>query len=135
RFRQHVQYGCEVFGSQGPEIDVEILVMLNHFYTSLGLTELNLKINSVGTPESRRIHREKFVAYVQPKLAEFCEDCHRRYEVNPLRMFDCKNEKCNALLKEAPILLDSLDEESRNHFDRVIQGLEFFRINYQIDPY
>ena len=79
RFRQHVQYGCEAFGSQGPEIDVEILVMLNHF-TPRWIDRTESKDQQRGNTRKPPDTPEKFVAYVQPKLAEFCEDCHRRYE-------------------------------------------------------
>ena len=134
RFRQHVQYGCEVFGSPGPEIDVEILVMLCEFYRELGLVELNLKINSVGTAECRARHRERFAVFAQPRLSAFCEDCRRRYEVNPLRMFDCKNETCQELLEGAPLLIDSLNEESSQHFQAVRAGLDDFQIAYEVAP-
>lgn len=134
RFRQHVQYGCEVLGSPGPDIDIEILVMLNRFYRSLGLTELNLKINSVGTAGCRAAHRQTFAAFVKPKLGEFCGDCLHRFETNPLRMFDCKNERCQDLLEGAPYLLDSLSPEAAGHFERVRRGLDGFGIEYEIDP-
>ena len=88
RFRQHVQYGCEVLDAAGPDIDIEILVMLNQFYTELGLDELDLKINSVGSPECRPAYRDILVEHVKPNLEKMCDDCHRRFETNPLRMFD-----------------------------------------------
>ncbi|MBI1387610.1 MAG: histidine--tRNA ligase [bacterium] len=135
RYRQHVQYGCEVFGSDGPDIDLEILLMLHQFYTSLGLTELNLKLNSVGTPECRPAYREKLVAYVTPFVDELCEDCRRRLEVNPMRMFDCKNETCQRILHEAPKLIDHLDDDSRGHFERLREGLDEYGVPYQIDPH
>lgn len=135
RYRQHVQYGCEVFGSPGPEVDIEILVMLNRFYKSLGLTELNLKINSVGTAECRAKHKETFVKYIEPMLDQFCEDCHVRFKTNPLRMFDCKNETCNALLQDAPKLADSLNEESKSHFQALCDGLQTLNVEYEIDPF
>lgn len=133
RFRQHVQYGCEVFGSQGPDIDVEILVMVNQFYQRLGLHELGLKINSVGCSTCRPTHRDRFVAWIQSQLPQFCEDCHRRFETNPLRMFDCKNETCQSILADAPVLLDSLCGECKPHFDLVKQGLDNFQIQYEVD--
>lgn len=135
RFRQHVQYGCEVFGSPGPDIDIELLVMLHRFYQSLGLTELNLKINSVGTAECRAKHKEKFVAFIEPKIDQFCDDCRMRFKTNPLRMFDCKNETCQQLLKDAPTLADSLNNESKAHFDAVCTGLHDLSVSYQVDPY
>lgn len=136
RFRQHVQYGCEVFGAPGPDIDIEMLVMLHHFYQSLGLHELQLSINTVGTPACRPQYREKLLAYCQPYLdaGEFCEDCRRRAQTNPLRMFDCKVERDQAILAEAPRLLDNLDDESREHFDQLRRGLDAFNIPYHVEP-
>jgi histidyl-tRNA synthetase len=133
RFRQHVQYGCEVLGSPGPDIDIELLVMLNQLYTTLGLVELDLKINSVGCPACRPIHRDRFVHYVQPMLGEFCEDCQRRFEVNPLRMFDCKSQDCQARLENAPKLNDHLCETCVAHFGSLKAGLDAFQIAYQVD--
>lgn len=135
RFRQHVQYGCEVFGSPGPDIDIELLVLLHRFYHSLGLTELNLKINSVGTAECRAKHKEIFMAFIKPKLDQFCEDCHTRFQTNPLRMFDCKNDTCQALLQDAPTLSNSLNDESKSHFAAVCEGLDALSVSYQVDPY
>ncbi|MCP4712176.1 MAG: histidine--tRNA ligase, partial [Planctomycetes bacterium] len=102
RFRQHVQYGCEVFGADGPNIDVELLVMLNQFYQELGLIELDLKINSVGCNDCRPGHRDEFVAWAKPYLTDFCEDCQRRFGANPLRMFDCKVAQCQKIMQHAP---------------------------------
>lgn len=135
RYRQHVQYGCEIFGAPGPEIDVELLVMLNRFYHSLGLTELDLKINSVGTPECRPAYREALLAHVQPHLdaGSFCEDCQRRATVNPMRMFDCKVESCQALLEDAPLLIDHLDDDAKQHFEGVKSGLDAMCIQYSVD--
>jgi histidyl-tRNA synthetase len=129
-----VQYGCEVLGSPGPEIDIELLVMLNQLYTSLGLTELDLKINSVGCPKCRPAHRDAFVAHVSPNLAEFCDDCQRRFESNPLRMFDCKSKRCQELLANAPTLRDNLCDECEPHLARIREGLDAFQIPYQEDP-
>lgn len=135
RFRQHVQYGCEVFGAPGPDIDIDLLVMLNRFYTDLGLTELNLKINSVGTSQCRPAYRDALLAYCGPYLeaGEFCEDCQRRAQINPMRMFDCKVERDQELMENAPRLIDCLDEESRNHFDAVRAGLDAFGVAYEVD--
>ncbi len=134
RFRQHVQYGCEVFGAPGPDIDVEILVMLNQFYSGLGLSELDLQINSVGCPKCRPPHREIFVQWATPLLDQFCADCHRRFEVNPLRMFDCKEEKCQEWLKDAPLLRHHLCGECEPHFAALREGLEAFGIRYVENP-
>ncbi|MBN2326742.1 MAG: histidine--tRNA ligase [Candidatus Omnitrophica bacterium] len=133
RFRQHVQYGCEIFGSEGPEIDIELLVMLNRFYQDLGLTELDLKINSVGCPVCRPVHRDEFVSWARPYLKDFCEDCLRRFESNPLRMFDCKVKRCQEILQHAPRLLDKLCENCRSHFDSLQEGLHHHSVSFEVD--
>ncbi len=133
RFRQHVQYGCEVFGSEGPEIDIELLAMLNQFYQSLGLTQLDLKINSVGCSVCRPRHRDEFVAWARPYLKDFCEDCLRRFEANPLRMFDCKVQRCQEILHHAPKLLNHLCETCQPHFEQLKEGLDCHRIAYEVE--
>ncbi len=134
RFRQHVQYGCEVFGAPGPDIDLELLLMLHRFYQSLGLDELGLKINSVGAPACRAPYREALLAYMKPYMADMCGDCNRRAETNPMRMFDCKNETCQNTLQDAPKLIENLDEDSKSHFDALCAGLDEYGVPYQIDP-
>lgn len=134
RYRQHVQYGCEVFGAPGPDIDLELLLMLHRFYQSLGLDELNLKINSVGTPACRAPYRDKLLDYMKPYMAEMCSDCNRRAETNPMRMFDCKNESCQAILKDAPKLIDNLDDGSKTHFEALCAGLDEYKVPYQVEP-
>ncbi len=134
RFRQHVQYGCEVFGAPGPDIDLELLVMVNQFYSELGLDELDLQINSVGCPKCRPAHREIFVKWAIPFLGQFCGDCCRRFEVNPLRMFDCKEERCQELLQEAPLLRHHLCTECETHFAALREGLDAFGIRYMENP-
>jgi len=134
RFRQHVQYGCEVFGAPGPDIDLELLVMVNQFYSELGLDELDLQINSVGCPKCRPAHREIFVKWAIPFLGQFCGDCCRRFEMNPLRMFDCKEERCQELLQEAPLLRHHLCTECETHFAALREGLDAFGIRYMENP-
>lgn len=134
RYRQHVQYGCEVFGAPGPDIDLELLLMLHQFYQSLGLDELNLKINSVGSPECRPQYRERLLEFMKPHMDRMCGDCHRRAETNPMRMFDCKNETCQEILADAPKLIDHLDDDSKRHFEAIKTGLNEFQVPYQVDP-
>lgn len=134
RFRQHVQYGCEIFGANGPDIDIELLVMVNRFYRELGLTQLDLKINSVGCPVCRPRHRDEFVAWAKPYMGDFCEDCLRRFETNPLRMFDCKSERCQEILQGAPKLIDQLCEGCQPHFDGLRKGLDRHQIRYEVEP-
>jgi histidyl-tRNA synthetase len=84
-------------------------------------------------PEDRQAHRKAFAEYVAPKLDQFCEDCQRRFHTNPLRMFDCKEEGCIALLKDAPLIMDYLSEENKKHFENVMRYLEVADISHEVD--
>ncbi len=104
-------------------------------YQTLGITGLNLKINSVGTPASRQTYTKALKEYFKPLLTQYCKDCNNRFQSNPLRILDCKNETCHQLNQQAPKMLDFLEQESLDHFDRVKKLLDQNKIVYQITPY
>lgn len=133
RYRQHQQLGVEVFGASDPAVDAEVILLAMDFFRALGITEQELRINSVGTPASRAIYLEALRAYVRPHLAEMSEDGRRRYEINPLRMLDTKDPRDLEILAEAPRLLDTLDEESRTHFERLQTCLTAANVPYVVD--
>jgi len=119
RYRQFFQIGVESFGVSTPESEVESLVMLFDFLRSLGLNQLELSINSVGTPACRPAFHEALKAFFASRQEHFCSDCHRRIAENPLRVLDCKIPTCQAALEGHPLLMDFLDESSRAHHDRL----------------
>jgi len=133
RYREFHQFGVEAFGSQEPSIDVEIMSMLDMLFTKLGITGLQLNINSIGCPECRSKYNEKLKEYLRPRLDKLCETCRERFERNPLRIIDCKDEKCRELTKDAPALIDNLCDDCRAHFEGVKAGLENLGIKYNID--
>jgi histidyl-tRNA synthetase len=133
RFRQFYQFGFEAIGSLDPSIDAEIIAANYRVNASLGIEDQKLFINSIGMPEDRMSHKIAFAEYVNPLIKRFCADCRNRFAVNPLRMFDCKQEGCIALLEEAPVIFDYLSDENKRHFDRVQEHLDDVAIPYKLD--
>jgi len=134
RYREFRQFGVEAFGAPGPEIDVEVISLLHMFFRKLGLRQTGLNINSIGCPACRRAYHEKLKDYLRPHLDELCGDCRNRFEKNPLRIIDCKNEKCRKFIDGAPLLLDNLCDDCRLHFEGLRSGLDNLGIVYAIDP-
>ena len=122
RNRQFYQVGAEVFGLEGPDVDAELILLLARMWVTLGLTGLRLEINSLGTPESRLVYREKLLAYLIDHQDELDDDSQRRLQQNPLRILDSKNPAMKQLIAGAPSMLDSLDDESRLHFDELFHS-------------
>ncbi len=134
RYRQFWQIGAESFQVSTPESEAESLVMLYDFLKELGLTQLTFSINSVGTPECRPAFHEAFRAFFKTREEQFCADCHRRIAENPLRVLDCKNERCQAALEGHPVLVDYLDEASRAHHERLKEILGALGIPFVENP-
>ena len=103
------------------------------FYRKLGLTGLKVRLNSVGCPKCRAEHKAKLQEMLRPHLDELCEDCRSRFEKNPLRIFDCKNEKCQALIENAPSITDCLCEDCKDHFEKVKTYLTAADIPFEVD--
>lgn len=133
RQRQFHQFGVEALGVQGPNIDAEIILLAVHILQHLGLNNLQLKINSVGCPKCRPVYRQKLQEYFRPHLADLCPDCQSRFERNPMRILDCKVEKCKAVAKGAPHLDSCLCDECKQHFEGLQQLLNAEGINYALD--
>ena len=133
RYRQHQQLGIEVFGATDPAIDAEVIMLAMEFYRALGITQQELHINSVGTPSSRATYKEALQDFARPFLAELSAEGQMRFEVNPLRMLDTKDQNDLRLLTEAPHLLDYLDEESRDHFEKLQTYLTALGVPFVID--
>lgn len=134
RYREFHQFGVEAFGAPGPEIDVEVISLLYMYFKKLGLKQTGLNINSIGCPSCRQEYHEKLKDYFRPYLPELCGDCRDRFERNPLRIIDCKNEKCRRYVSNAPLLLDNICDGCREHFEGLRQGLDNLGIRYNIDP-
>ncbi len=133
RFRQFHQVGVEVFGAKDPAVDSEVIAMAMDFYSRLGLTNLELHINSVGCPECRPLQRRELKKYFQPQLDALCRNCRDRFEKNPLRILDCKEQHCAEAGVNAPSTLDCLCRDCADHFARVKRNLDLLNITYVID--
>lgn len=134
RLREFHQFGVEVFGSQAPTVDAEIISLAMLFLSELGLQELALNINSIGCPTCRKAYNEVLIAYFKEHYDELCDTCKSRLERNPLRILDCKSPICGALAKKAPKLIDYLCSDCQEHFDAVKTALDGMGIAYTVDP-
>ncbi|GAB1256659.1 histidine--tRNA ligase [Aurantivibrio plasticivorans] len=134
RQRQFHQMGVEIFGFQGPDIDAEIIMMTARLWKELGLSDVvTLQLNSLGTLEARNAYKAKLVEFLNGIRDQLDEDSQRRIDSNPLRVLDSKDKKTQALLADAPDLLDHLDEESAEHFAQLRALLDAAGIHYQVN--
>lgn len=134
RLRQFHQFGVEIFSASGASADAETIAVADTFMRELGLDNIELNINSVGCPECRPHYHEILKTFLSSKLENLCETCNERYEKNPLRILDCKNESCQAELVEAPLMLDHLCDDCEDHFAKLKTYLEAMKVDYVIDP-
>jgi histidyl-tRNA synthetase len=133
RLRQFYQFGVEAIGSLNPALDAEVIDLNHRILSSLGVQSLRLHINSIGMAEDRQAHRKAFADFVTPNIAKFCPACQKRFQTNPLRMFDCKEESCRKLLEGAPVVLDYLSSENRAHFEKVQEYLSSIGLDFVVD--
>lgn len=133
RFRQFHQFGVETFGTAGPEADAEVIALAVEFYKKIGLSDLEVHINSVGCPQCRPEHKEKIQTFFQPKLDKLCDNCRSRFEKNPLRILDCKNPNCREESIGAPTTNTCLCEECESHFSQLQKLLQELNVKYVID--
>lgn len=134
RQREFNQIGLEVFGEKSPKVDAEVIAIGYKFLEKLGISDLEVKINSVGSKESRTIYREKLIEHFSKHLDDMCDDCKDRINRNPLRLLDCKVDKDKDFYKSAPNIIDFLFEDERKHYEDVKKYLDVFGIKYTEDP-
>ncbi len=134
RYRQFYQIGVETFGMAGPDIDAEIIVMAARLWRELGVKNLTLQINSLGTSDSRQAYREKLVSYLNDHLDALDDDSRRRLQQNPLRVLDSKNPDVQKIVAGAPSLIDHLDAESEAHFEQLKGMLDDAAVEYTVNP-
>ena len=134
RYRQFHQIGVECFGLEGPDVDLEQILLTARFWKELGLTDLELQLNTLGTADERVRYREDLVSYLRARHRELDEDSRRRLETNPLRILDSKNPEMAELLAGAPTLMEHLGEVSREHFAALCAGLERAGVHYVLNP-
>ncbi len=133
RLREFHQFGVEALGEQNPAVDAEVILLAVDFLSSLGLNDLNLKINTVGCPKCRPIYRQKLQHFFSDKLDSLCHDCQSRFDKNPMRILDCKNDSDKDFMQDAPKIKDCLCDDCREHFESVQKFLKSAQINFVID--
>ncbi len=134
RQRQFHQVGVEAFGFTGPDIDAEMLFLCARLWQELGISDVRLEINSLGTAESRNAYRDILVSYFSDHKDQLDEDSLKRLNNNPLRILDSKNPDMKSLIQSAPVFSDYIDEESKQHFADLLELLDAAKLDYTINP-
>jgi histidyl-tRNA synthetase len=134
RLREHHQFGVEQFGSQNASIDAEIISLAMRVFKELGITSIELNINNIGCPTCRKIYNDALKAYLKENYDNLCETCKTRFEKNPMRILDCKEDSCKRIVAGAPVILDYICEGCSEHFEDLKKYLEALGIAYKIDP-
>lgn len=135
RQRQFHQFGLEILGSDDPIADVECITFMMRIYQRIGIKNFDLILNSVGDPESREAYKEALRAYLKPNLTEMSELSQKRFEKNPMRILDSKETEDQPFIEKAPVIQDYLNEESKEHFEKVKSYLDDLGITYSLDPH
>ena len=133
RLREFHQLGIELFGAQDYTADAEVIATGARILKELGLTAVKLNINSIGCPNCRPKYHEKLKEYFAQHIDGMCEDCKNRFEKNPLRLLDCKEEKCSAIAKNAPVVIEHLCDECHDHFEGLKKTLDAMGVDYAIN--
>lgn len=134
RLREFHQFGVECFGAQSPLADAEIISLANTFFKELGVKDLTLEINSIGCPTCRAEYHKALKTYFEGRKDELCDTCKDRLEKNPMRILDCKSPVCSEIAKDAPVVLDYLCDECREHFEKVKSYLNAQNIAFKVNP-
>ena len=135
RYRQFNQFGVEVFGLAGPDIDAEVILLSARLWKKLGIDQhVILEINSLGSAEARAEYKNLLIAFLRTRESELDEDSLRRLQSNPLRVLDSKNTQVQNVVKDAPKLIDCLDEDSAKHFEGLCERLDNLGIQYRVNP-
>ncbi|HXS45117.1 MAG TPA: histidine--tRNA ligase, partial [Solirubrobacteraceae bacterium] len=134
RYRQFWQVGAEAIGSSDPAVDAESILLLRTLFDELGVRGVRLRLSSLGTSESRAAYRERLVAYLRQHEDRLSRDVAARIDANPLRAFDAKDPGTQAVMRDAPVLLDELAADDREHFAEVCALLRAADVDFELDP-
>ncbi len=135
RFRQFWQFGLEVLGEKGPVIDAQVIQIFYNILKDLKLKNLLVEINSIGDSQCRPYYKKLLKNYLRSKERLLCTDCRRRLKTNPLRILDCKQERCQSIISQAPQSIDNLCDSCHQHFKEVLEFLDEAEISYRLNPY
>ena len=133
RLREFHQFGIETFGTSDMLADAEIISLADEFLKKMGIIDIELRINSVGCPECRKVYREALRGFLKPRYDELCDTCKDRYERNPMRILDCKSPVCSEIVKDAPVMLDYLCNDCKAAFEELKENLDAMGIEYKVD--
>lgn len=134
RLREFHQFGIECFGATSPLADAEMIMLAGQVFNELGVKDLHLELNSIGCPECRAEYHKALKEYFSQYTDELCDTCNDRLERNPMRILDCKSPVCSEIAKGAPVVLDYLCDECREHFQKVKSYLDAANIEYIVNP-
>ncbi|MFV2031189.1 MAG: histidine--tRNA ligase [Gammaproteobacteria bacterium] len=134
RYRQFYQLGAETFGMAGADIEAELIFLAARFWKLLGLQDIDLQINTLGSSECRNRYRDLLLGYFRDHHAALDDDSRRRLETNPLRILDSKNPDIQVLIENAPVLKDHLDQRSSEHFSTLRDILDYAQVSYEVNP-
>lgn len=134
RYRQFHQFGIEALGTKSASVDAEVIAVADSLFKELKIIDIKLYINSVGCGTCRKKYYEKLKEFVSARLDSLCFDCKNRYEKNPMRILDCKNEECISSLSGVPYMIDYLCDDCKEHFSQVQMYLKSMKIEYEINP-
>lgn len=134
RLREHHQFGVEIFGGKGADTDAEVILLAKSYLNSIGIKDIALFINSIGCKECRPKFNEALKEYLRPNLENMCPTCQSRFEKNPLRILDCKEEKCSKINANAPKIVDYLCDECAEHFENLKNILTVCGVEFTVNP-
>ncbi len=134
RLREFHQFGIECFGAASPVADAEIIALANSYFNFIGIEKLAVEINSIGCPECRKKYSEALKEYFAEKKGDLCETCLSRLERNPMRILDCKSPVCSEIAESAPVVLDYICDDCRDHFEKLKSYLDALNIEYVVNP-
>ncbi len=134
RLREFHQFGVENFGASSPSADAEIISLAREIFDYLGVENISLEINSIGCPECRKNYYKALKEYFESKKEMLCDTCLERLDKNPMRILDCKNPECKKISKDAPVVLDYLCDDCKEHFESVKNQLDAMGIEYKVNP-
>lgn len=135
RLREHHQFGVEVFGAENASADAEVISLAMTFLKRLGIENLRVNINSIGCPICRKNYNQALKEYFKENYEGLCPTCQDRYERNPLRILDCKNPECIEISKDAPLVIDYICDDCREHFESLKNELTILDIPFVVDPH
>ena len=137
RLREHHQFGVEIYGSAAPQADAEVILIARAMLNKAGIKDdmLSLNINSIGCPKCRADYNKALKEYFSARIDEMCPTCRERLDKNPLRILDCKEERCKQIAADAPVILDYLCDDCKKHHNQLCAALQAADVKYTIDPH